>query len=54
MEGKINNKVDKRFMTKIVSFDIWDTLIKRKCHPEEVKLNTMKYMLLKYYKDIKD
>lgn len=41
-------------MTKIVSFDIWDTLIKRKCHPEEVKLNTMKYMLLKYYQDIKD
>lgn len=41
-------------MTKIVSFDIWDTLIKRKCHPEEVKLFTMKYLLLKYYNDIKD
>lgn len=41
-------------MAKVVSFDIWDTLIKRKCHPEEVKLFTMKYMLLKYYNSIKE
>lgn len=46
-------------MQKIISFDVWDTLIKRKCHPEEIKLFTAKYMLLKYddkiidkYKDI--
>lgn len=35
-------------MQKIISFDIWDTLLKRKCNPEEIKLFTAKYMLLKY------
>lgn len=46
-------------MNKIISFDIWDTIIKRKCHPEEIKLHTAKYIMLKYenklnqkYKDI--
>lgn len=46
-------------MNKIISFDIWDTIIKRRCHPEEVKLHTAKYIILKYesklrgkYKDI--
>jgi HAD superfamily hydrolase (TIGR01549 family) len=41
-------------MNKIITFDIWDTLIKRKCHPEEIKLFTAKYMLLKYNKEIKE
>lgn len=43
----------------IISFDIWDTIIKRKCHPEEIKLYIAKYITLKYecklkeeYKDI--
>ena len=36
------------FMDKIISFDIWDTIIKRKCHPEEIKLHTAKYIVLKY------
>lgn len=35
-------------MEKIISFDIWDTIIKRKCHPEEIKLHTAKYIFLKY------
>lgn len=35
-------------MQKIISFDIWDTLLKRRCNPEEIKLFTAKYMLLKY------
>ncbi len=41
-------------MKKIISFDIWDTIIKRKCHPEEIKLNTAKYIILKYGDDLKD
>ena len=41
-------------MTKIISFDIWDTIIKRKCHPEEIKLATARYIVLKYENDIKD
>ncbi len=35
-------------MEKIITFDIWDTIIKRKCHPEEIKLATSKYIDLKY------
>ena len=41
-------------MAKIISFDIWDTIIKRKCHPEEVKLATARYIVLKYEKKLKD
>ena len=41
-------------MAKIISFDIWDTIIKRKCHPEEVKLATARYIVLKYENKLKD
>ena len=41
-------------MTKIISFDIWDTIIKRKCHPEETKLATARYIVLKYESKLKD
>ena len=41
-------------MAKIISFDIWDTIIKRKCHPEEIKLATARYILLKYENKLKD
>lgn len=39
-------------MKKVISFDVWDTLIKRKCNPEEIKLFTMRYMLFKYEEKI--
>lgn len=38
----------------IISFDIWDTIIKRKCHPEEIKLHTAKYIVLKYEEKLKE
>ena len=41
-------------MDKIISFDIWDTIIKRKCHPEEIKLHTAKIIVLKYEKYLKE
>ena len=41
-------------MAKVISFDIWDTIIKRKCHPEEVKLATARYIILKYENKVKD
>ena len=41
-------------MAKIISFDIWDTIIKRKCHPEETKLATARYIVLKYESKLKD
>jgi len=39
---------------KVISFDIWDTIIKRKCHPEEIKLKTAYYIVLKYNEYLKD
>lgn len=41
-------------MTKIYTFDVWDTLIKRKCHPEEIKLKLSEWILIKYYSDLLD
>lgn len=41
-------------MDKIISFDIWDTIIKRKCHPEEIKLHTAQYIVLKYAEHLKE
>ena len=41
-------------MAKIISFDIWDTIIKRKCHPEEIKLHTANYIVLKYENKLKE
>lgn len=41
-------------MAKIISFDIWDTILKRKCHPEEIKLHTANYIILKYEKQLKE
>lgn len=40
-------------MSKIITFDIWDTIIKRKCHPEEIKLYTANYILLNYEEKLK-
>ena len=36
------------------NYQLWDTIIKRKCHPEEIKLATARYIILKYENDIKD
>lgn len=41
-------------MAKIISFDIWDTILKRKCHPEEIKLHTANYLMLKHENDLKE
>lgn len=41
-------------MKKIISFDVWDTIIKRKCHPEEIKLYTARYIVLKYNNNLKE
>lgn len=40
-------------MCKVISFDIWDTIIKRKCHPEEIKLKTAYYIVLEYSEELK-
>lgn len=41
-------------MKKVISFDIWDTIIKRKCHPEEIKLKTLNYLYLTCKNELKE
>jgi HAD superfamily hydrolase (TIGR01549 family) len=38
---------------KLVSFDIWDTILRRKCHPDEIKLSASRYLLINYYDFLK-
>lgn len=38
---------------RIITFDIWDTILKRKCNPEEIKLFTCQYILLNYKNNLK-
>ncbi len=39
---------------KVLSLDLWDTVIRRKCHPDEIKISTARYIFLKYNNFIKD
>lgn len=34
---------------KLMSFDIWDTILRRKCHPDEIKLFIARYIYLKHF-----
>lgn len=38
---------------KVISLDIWDTILRRKCHPDEIKLSTARYALLTCYGRLK-
>lgn len=35
--------------TKVLTLDLWDTVIRRKCHPDEIKEKTADYLLTNYY-----
>lgn len=37
----------------LVTVDVWDTLLRRRCHPDEVKLHTARYLALKYASQLK-
>lgn len=39
---------------KLVSFDVWDTILRRKCAPDENKLAAAKYIYLQHYNILKD
>lgn len=39
---------------KVITFDVWDTLIKRKCHPEEIKKYITTHILITYFNNIKE
>ena len=38
----------------LLTLDIWDTILRRKCHPDEIKIITSRYLFLSYYSDIKE
>lgn len=38
---------------QFLSLDLWDTVIRRKCHPDAIKLDTARYLYLKYNDCIK-
>lgn len=38
---------------KLLSLDVWDTVLRRDCHPDEVKLAGARRMLLKYFHELK-
>lgn len=33
---------------ELITYDVWDTVLRRRCHPDEVKLFTARYFSLKY------
>ncbi|MGK3126095.1 hypothetical protein ACCY16_18400 [Candidatus Pantoea formicae] len=35
---------------KLKTVDVWDTLLRRKCHPDTIKIATARYFFFKYYK----
>lgn len=37
----------------VVSFDVWDTVLRRNCHPDEIKLQSARSLLLKSYSFLK-
>jgi predicted HAD superfamily hydrolase len=37
---------DKKY--RFISLDLWDTVIRRKCHPDEIKIHTARYLFIKY------
>ena len=39
---------------KILSLDIWDTVLRRKCHPDEIKLATARFLYFAYNGAIKE
>ncbi len=36
----------------IITLDLWDTVIRRKCHPDEIKDKTSDYLLINYYEHV--
>lgn len=34
---------------RVISFDVWDTLLRRVCHPDEVKLMSARYLYINHY-----
>lgn len=39
-------------MLKLKTVDVWDTLLRRNCHPECIKLSTARYLLFRFHRQI--
>jgi len=39
--------------TQLLSFDVWDTILRRKCHPDEIKLSSARYLYVNYNTELK-
>ena len=39
---------------KILSLDLWDTIVRRRCHPDEIKAMTAEYVCMRYGDCISD
>jgi FMN phosphatase YigB (HAD superfamily) len=37
---------------KLFSFDLWDTILRRTCHPDAVKLSSARHLLVEYYNEL--
>ncbi|MGH8538912.1 MAG: hydrolase, partial [Stenotrophobium sp.] len=40
-------------MIRLRTVDVWDTLLRRKCHPDAVKLHTANYFLFRHWSEIR-
>ena len=38
---------------RLLSFDVWDTLLRRKCHPDEIKLQSARFLYIECYSKLK-
>ncbi len=38
---------------KILTFDIWDTVLRRTCHPDEIKLRSARFLLLEAFFELR-
>ncbi len=39
--------------TTLISIDVWDTLLRRRCHPDEVKLHTARVLSLRHARRVR-
>jgi FMN phosphatase YigB (HAD superfamily) len=39
---------------RLITVDVWDTLLRRNCHPDEVKLHTARHLLLTSFHELKE
>ena len=38
---------------ELISLDVWDTILRRKCHPDEIKLSAARFLHLHYPEELK-